>query len=372
MGKVTLDKSMSLDGFITGPNPEPDQPLGEGGDRLFAWFMVNQSEENFIRDNEIIGEAFESGGAVIMGKRSFEIIDGPEGWVAPDGTAFEWPVFVLTHEVREPLTKGKTPFTFVSDGVGGTLEQAKAAAGDDKNVGLMGANVAQQFIKAGLVDEIQIHLVPDFLGGGVRLFDHLGTEQIELESTRVIKAPGVTHLRFRVVKQKGEMTMADDNTTDTRRDLVVTRLFDAPIEQVWHAWTDPEHVMQWWGPTGFTSPLARIDFREGGTSLVCMRSPEGQDLYNTWTYRKIVPMRRIEFIQNFSDKDGKKVDPVEMGMSPGIPLDVRHVVTFEAVGDDKTEMAVTEYGYTSDQIVDLSKAGLEQCLDKMAESFAEA
>lgn len=166
--------------------------------------------------------------------------------------------------------------------------------------------------------------------------------------------------------------MADDNMTDTKHDLVVTRIFDAPIEQVWHAWTDPEHVMQWWGPTGFTSPLARIDFREGGTSLVCMRSPEGQDLYNTWTYRKIVPMRRIEFVQNFSDKDGKKVDPVEMGMPPGIPLDVRHVVTFEAVGDDKTEMAVTEYGYTSDQIVEISKAGLEQCLDKMAAIFAEA
>ncbi|MCA1703846.1 MAG: dihydrofolate reductase family protein [Actinobacteria bacterium] len=199
MGIVGLDKSISLDGFITGPNPGPDQPLGEGGDRIFAWMMANQSEENFLRNNEILGEAFVSTGAVIMGKRSFEIIDSPEGWVAPDGTAFEWPVFVLTHEAREPVTKGKTPFTFVNDGIESALEQAKAAAGD-KNVGLMGANVAQQFIKAGLLDEIQIHLVPVFLGGGVRLFDHLGTEQIELEHTRVIEAPGVTHLRFRVVK----------------------------------------------------------------------------------------------------------------------------------------------------------------------------
>jgi uncharacterized protein YndB with AHSA1/START domain len=160
-----------------------------------------------------------------------------------------------------------------------------------------------------------------------------------------------------------------------KRDLVVTRVIDAPVEQVWKAWIDPERVMQWWGPQGFTSPLAEMDFREGGTSLVCMRAPEefgGQDLYNTWTYRKIVPMQQIEFVLNFSDEDGKTVDPVTIGLPPDIPQDVRHVVTFKAVGDNKTEMTVTEYGYTSDQVFDLSKAGLEQCLDKMAASFATA
>jgi uncharacterized protein YndB with AHSA1/START domain len=165
--------------------------------------------------------------------------------------------------------------------------------------------------------------------------------------------------------------MSNDNSTQTteKRDIVVTRVFDTPVEQVWKAWSDPEYVMQWWGPEGFTSPLAKIDFREGGTSLVCMRSPEGQDLYNTWTYRKIVPMQRIEFIQNFSDEDGKTVDPVKMGMPTDFPRDVRNVVTFKAVGDNKTEMTVTEYGYTSDQMFDLSRAGLEQCLDKMAASL---
>jgi dihydrofolate reductase len=185
MGKVGLDKSVSLDGYITGPNPGPGQPLGEGGDRIFAW--MKPYEETSFRDNEVLGGALESTGAVIRGKRSFEIIDGPEGWVAPDGTAFEWPVFVLTHETREPVTKGKTPFTFVNDGIESALEQAKAAAG--KNIGVMGANVAQQFIKAGLLDDIQIHLVPVLLSGGVRLFDHLGIEPTELECTKVIEAP---------------------------------------------------------------------------------------------------------------------------------------------------------------------------------------
>ncbi len=195
MGIVGLDKSMSLDGFITGPNPGPDNPLGDGGDRIFAWMADGKAM------SEAYGDAFVSTGAVIMGKRSFAIIDGPDGWVAPDGTPFEWPVFVLTHEVREPVTKGKTAFTFVNDGIELALEQANAAAGD-KNIGLMGANVAQQFIKAGLVDEIHIHLVPVFLGGGVRLFDQLTAAPHEFEPVGVTATPGVRHLRFRVVRER--------------------------------------------------------------------------------------------------------------------------------------------------------------------------
>ena len=165
------------------------------------------------------------------------------------------------------------------------------------------------------------------------------------------------------------------STAPKKRDLVVTRVFDAPVERVWKAWVEPEMVKQWWGPTGFTCPLAEMDFREGGTSLVCMRAPKefgGQDMYNTWTYKKIEPMERIEYILHFTDKDGKAFDPAEMGLPPGIPKEVRNVNTFEAKGDNKTKMTVTEYGYTTDEAVNLSKQGLEQCLDKMAASFAEA
>lgn len=198
MGMVGLDKSMSLDGFITGRNPGPDQPLGEGGERIFAWMMSDRPERLSTEYTETLGDALAATGAVIMGKRSFENIDSPEGWVAPNGTPFAWPVFVLTHEQREPVTKGKTPFTFVNDGIESALAQAQAIAGE-KNIGLMGGNVAQQFIKAGLVDEISIHLVPVFVGSGVRLFDHLGVNPIELECTSVVDAPGVTHLQFRVV-----------------------------------------------------------------------------------------------------------------------------------------------------------------------------
>src|SRR5262245_20396511 len=123
-----------------------------------------------------------------------------------------------------------------------------------------------------------------------------------------------------------------DNTPKgaKKRDLVITHIFDVPVERVWKAWTDPEQVMLWWGPNGFTSPVAKIDFREGGTSLVCMRAQKefgGQDMYNTWTYKKIVPMREIEYILHFADHDGKRVDPVMMGLPADMPQEVRNVVT---------------------------------------------
>jgi uncharacterized protein YndB with AHSA1/START domain len=165
------------------------------------------------------------------------------------------------------------------------------------------------------------------------------------------------------------------STEPKQRNVVVTRVFDAPVEQVWKAWSDPEMVKQWWGPTGFACPLAEMDYREGGVSLVCMRAPKefgGQDMYNTWTYEEIVPMKRLVYILRFTDKDGKAFDPAEMGMPPGIPKQVRNVNTFKAKGDNKTEMTITEYGYTTDEAVNLSKQGLEQCLDKMAAIFAKA
>jgi uncharacterized protein YndB with AHSA1/START domain len=154
-----------------------------------------------------------------------------------------------------------------------------------------------------------------------------------------------------------------------KRDLVVTRVFAAPVEWAWKAWSDSELVMQWWGPTGFTCPVARMDFREGGTSLVCMRAPKefgGRDMYNTWTYEKIVPMSRFVYIHGFSDKDGNPMDPVKQGLSPDIPKEMRHEVIFRELGKDKTEVRVIEYGWAVCPMMEMSKTGLEQCLDKMA------
>lgn len=194
MGNVGLGKSMSLDGFITGPNAGPDNPLGDGGEQLFAWMSAGTAM------HDVLGAAMASTGAVIMGKRTFEVIDGPDGWAAPDGTPFAIPVFVLSHEPRESVTKGQTPFTFVSDGIERALEQAKAATGAGKDIGLMGADTTQQFIRAGLVDEMLISLVPVFLGGGDRLFDQLGAAPFPFEPVGVIESPGATHLRLRAAR----------------------------------------------------------------------------------------------------------------------------------------------------------------------------
>jgi dihydrofolate reductase len=204
MGKVFVDITMSLDGFIAGPNDGPELGLGEGGERLHEWVFGLESwrEPHGLaggevgRDSEILGEAIERTGAVVLGRRMFE---NAQGW--GDEPPFHVPVFVLTHDPREPVTKrGGTTFTFVTDGIESALEQAKEAAGD-KDVSVAGgANTIQQYLSAGLVDEMQIHVAPLLLGGGIRLFGDLETEQIEVEGTGVVESPAVTHLKFRLIK----------------------------------------------------------------------------------------------------------------------------------------------------------------------------
>lgn len=158
-----------------------------------------------------------------------------------------------------------------------------------------------------------------------------------------------------------------------KRDLVITRLFDAPVETVWKAWTDPESVMRWWGPTGFTSCECKIDFREGGRFVFCMRAPKefqgGQAFYTSGVYKKIVSMKLIEFSQGLSDKEGNRIDPTTMGMPADFPKEIPSALEFKAVGN-KTELTATEYGWTVGQMRDMSEAGLNQCLDKLAAVLA--
>jgi dihydrofolate reductase len=194
MGKVTSYISMSLDGFITDPNASVGTPL-EGNDpgRLSDWQFDAKTET----DAAIVDEMFESTGAVLMGKRMFDV--GFEPWGDPP--PYGMPVFIVTHEEREPLPmQGGTTYIFVRDGIEAALELARAAAGD-KNVGVWGgANIMRQYLKAGLLDEMHIHLVPILLGGGVRLFEGLDPEGIELRRASSIETPGATHFRFEVVK----------------------------------------------------------------------------------------------------------------------------------------------------------------------------
>lgn len=190
MGKVALHFSISLDGFIAGPDISRETPMGEGGMRLHEW-MFNESK-NAI-DTEAVREIFASVGAVVLGRRTFDL--GIGEW---KDVPFPAPSFVVTHHARAPLAQKSGTFTFVDD-IESAILRARVAAGD-KNVVVMGADVAQQALKAGLADELVLQLVPVLMNQGTRLFERLGTENIELELQRQAPSPNVMHLRYRVLK----------------------------------------------------------------------------------------------------------------------------------------------------------------------------
>jgi dihydrofolate reductase len=214
MGKVKLDISMSLDGYVAGPNASLDDPLGVGGMRLHEWvFPLRSFRERHGEtggetnaDDEIVAEGLRSNGAVIMGRRMYSGGEGPwagdsnaAGWWGDD-PPFGMAVFVLTQHAREPeVMQGGTTFSFVTDGIDAALDRAQDAAGGKDVLVAGGADVAQQYLRAGLLDEIQLHVSPVFLGAGRRLFDGIPADSAGLEAERVVASPGVTHLRFRIV-----------------------------------------------------------------------------------------------------------------------------------------------------------------------------
>jgi len=151
-------------------------------------------------------------------------------------------------------------------------------------------------------------------------------------------------------------------------DVAVTRLFDAPVEQVWAAWTEGTEVMKWWGPAPFTCPEARMDVREGGTSVVSMRSPDGFEIWMRWDYATVIPNVRMEYSQNMCDRDGNLIDPTSIGMPAEFPRDVATIVTLTP-RDGRTEMTITEHTTTSQALMDGSQQGLEMCIDQMAATF---
>jgi dihydrofolate reductase len=210
--KVRVHISTSLDGYVAGPNQRFEEPLGDGGEQLHDWVVGLEAwrEEHGREGGEanastpVVEETVANIGAVIMGRRMFGGGDGAwdpdwRGWWGDD-PPFHVPVFVLTHHERESVPmEGGTTFNFVTDGIESALEQARAAAGDRDVQMAGGANAIQQYLAAGLVDELELHVVPVLLGGGERLLDNVGPD-LRLEQTRVVEAPGVTHLKYRVVR----------------------------------------------------------------------------------------------------------------------------------------------------------------------------
>ncbi len=209
MGKFKVSITMSLDGYVAGPDQSEQNPLGIGGEQLHDWlvpfwaFRESHGEQGAVNASTPIAEGILGNvGATIMGRNMFGGGPGPwsddswKGWWG-DNPPYHSPVFVLTHHAREPLEmEGGTTFHFVTDGIESALEQARAVAGGmDVSLG-GGAGAAQQYLAAGLLDEILVSIVPVFLGSGSRLFDDLGDPKPTLEQVEAIEAPGVTHIRY--------------------------------------------------------------------------------------------------------------------------------------------------------------------------------
>lgn len=210
MNTITCHIAMSLDGFVAGPNQSIDNPLGEGGERLHAWALGTESWRaqhgldggERTADAEVLDEVVQGVGAYIMGRKMFGGGDGPwdetwRGWWGED-PPFHAPVFVLTRHPREPLPmRGGTTFTFVTGGIEAALEQATAAAGEADVSIAGGASAVQQYLAAGLLDELYLHIVPTLLGAGERLLAGVGDPT--LEPVKVVASPAVTHVKYRVV-----------------------------------------------------------------------------------------------------------------------------------------------------------------------------
>ncbi len=203
MSKVVFNMTVSIDGFVAGLNDTPENGLGDGGQRLFKWYFTGDTEVPISDGNMVLKvsaqsaalltESFKRLGAGIWGRKTFDIAHGWGGH--PPGS----PAFVVTHAAPAEWVYPGSPFTFVTDGVESAVRQAKAAAGD-KDVVLCTATILQQCLNAGLVDEIDIDVVPVLMGRGVRLFDHLTIAPMDLELVRVVPAAGVTHFSYRIAR----------------------------------------------------------------------------------------------------------------------------------------------------------------------------
>jgi dihydrofolate reductase len=208
MSKLRCHISISLDGCVAGPNQSEENPLGEGGERLHDWVvpLADHQDGEVNESTRVFEESIENIGAGVMGRNMFGPIGGGPwrddqwtGWWGEE-PPYHCPVFILTHHARDPVEmKGGTTYHFVTDGIESALERAREAAGGKDVMLWGGAQVAQQYLAAGLLDELELHVVPVLLGDGARLFDNLGTTEVQLEQVRAVEAPGVTHLKYRVV-----------------------------------------------------------------------------------------------------------------------------------------------------------------------------
>ena len=204
MPDTTCHMSISLDGFVAGPDQSMDDPLGKRGQELHGWHIGDPRATE--ADETAAQWLLRPRGAYVMGRNMFGPVGGgpwgDEQWTGwwGDNPPYHYPVFIVTHYSRDPVEmEGGTTFHYVTDGIESALGQAKRAAGGKDVMLWGGGQVAQQYLAAGLLDELELHVVPVLLGGGSRLLDNLGDADVRLEQVRAVEAPGVTHLKYRIL-----------------------------------------------------------------------------------------------------------------------------------------------------------------------------
>lgn len=205
------------------------------------------------------------------------------------------------------------------------------------------------------------------------IFEDAGDGRTKLTMRSVFKSAAMREQALQYGAVQGGYQTIDklgEFVAENRRTMFITRVFNAPVERVWRAWTDPEMVMQWWGPEHFTAPLARIDFRVGGKYLFAMRDPEGNDYYSTGEYVEIVPLRRIVYTDSFADADGNVVSPQQFGLSADFPASQEITLTFEDLGG-QTLLRVSSAAMPRDEFFEMARSGMSTSLDKLARVLAE-
>ncbi len=339
MRKLKLQVQISVDGYICGPNGEMDWLEHNWDDQLKKYVTLLTEPVDTIILGRKLAEGFIPHWAANPKMEGADKFNGaPKVVFTKTLTTCPWANTRLAKgDLKEEILKLKNEN-------GGDL------------IAYGGASFDASLIEAGLIDELHLFLNPAALGQGMPIFR--GRTHLVLDKSQTFPC-GIQVLCYKPLKKNKENEMSD---------LIINRVFDAPRDLVWKAWSECEGMKRWWGPKNFTAPACRIDFKVGGSYLLCMRSPEGQDFWNTGIYKEIVPKDRIVYTDSFSDEKGNVVPASHYGMGDSFPLELTVTILLEDLYG-KTKMTLRHAGLPKGEMSDMTGAGWNESFDKLAESL---
>jgi uncharacterized protein YndB with AHSA1/START domain/dihydrofolate reductase len=354
--RVIANVTLTLDDRAAGPRGENDMAF------VLPHTMSDGTRDGIVRLTEAT--------TAVMGRKTYEGFAGYWPSVARDGNAerrdrtfAQWLDSVQKVVVTTTLSATSWPNSRVAVGQPATvINELRAEPGGDIVV-LASLSVIRQLLDADEVDRLSINLVPELVGGGARLFD----DGVPASSWTLASAhpsdTGAIWLYY------------DRKRAESGGRIVLTRLLDASPDEAWQAWNDESLLRRWWGPAGFTCPRADVDLRVAGSTVVTMQAPPefgGFQVHNQWRFTVVDRPTRIQFISTFVDAAGNTITPAAAGLPSGVPDEVPHIIELAPSRDGKTQITVTEDGYTSENVRAQSEIGQAQCLDKMQALFNRA